>query len=141
MSTAETKFPTMPKPRGGLCAYLQLDGALKAAEFYNKALGAETAFVYPPDETGRTMHVHLFVNGTSLMLSDAYPEHGHPHEAPAGFGMQILLGDDIDMWWQRAVDAGMEVVMPIGVMFWGDRYGQLRDPFGITWSMNAPRQA
>jgi PhnB protein len=23
-------------------------------------------------------------------------------------------------------------------MFWGDRYGQLRDPFGIKWSIATP---
>ena len=123
---------------GGLIAYLQVDGAMKVAEFYEKAFGAKTVFAYPPDEKGRTMHVHLHINGTSLMLSDAYPEHGVPHRAPQGYTMQLMPGDAIDSWWQRAVDAGCEVVMPLDVMFWGDRYGQLRDPFGVLWAMNAP---
>jgi len=136
--TAKTK--PAPKPLGGLVAYLQVDGALKAAEFYKRAFGAEEAFVYPPDEQGRTMHVHLYINGSSLMLCDAYPEHGHPWEKPQGFTMQLIL-DDIDAWWDRAVEAGAEIVMPVEVMFWGDRYGQVRDPFGILWGMNAPVKA
>jgi uncharacterized glyoxalase superfamily protein PhnB len=123
--------------QGGLVAYLQVDGAVKAAEFYKQAFGAEQVGMYPPDEQGRTMHVHLYVNGTSLMLGDAYPEHGHPLEKPQAFSLMLPV-DDIDAWWKRAVDAGAEVVMPVQVMFWGDRYGQLRDPFGISWAMNAP---
>ncbi len=46
--------------------------------------------------------------------------------------------DDVDFWWKRAVDAGAEVVLPLQRMFWGDRYGQLRDPFGVLWSMGQP---
>jgi uncharacterized glyoxalase superfamily protein PhnB len=136
--TDQTPIPSAPV-LGGLIAYLQVDGALKAAEFFGKAFGAETVYAYPPDEQGRTMHVHLHINGSSLMLSDAFPDHGHPHQQPQGYTMQLLPGtDEIDAWWKRAVDAGCEVVMPLDVMFWGDRYGQLRDPFGILWSMNAP---
>jgi PhnB protein len=133
---------TSPKPaqtKGGLVAYLQVDGAIKAAEFYKRAFGAEEAMIIPPDEKGRTMHVHLYVNGSSLMLSDAFPDHGHPHENPQGYTMQLILSDDtVDAWWKRAVDAGCEVVVPLDLMFWGDRWGSLRDPFGVAWAMNAP---
>ena len=138
--TAETEnqMQAMPPVRGGLVAYLQVDGAMKAAAFYERAFGAERAFAYDPDEKGRTMHVHLYVNGSSLMLSDAYPEHGHALEKPGAFTMQLVLGDDIDFWWKRAVDAGCKVDVPLEVMFWGDRWGRLTDPFGIPWAMNAP---
>src|SRR5690242_9829479 len=61
------------KPLGGLAAYLSVEGAIKAAKFYGKAFGAETKFFYPPDEQGRTMHVHLYLNGSSVMLGDPYP--------------------------------------------------------------------
>jgi PhnB protein len=128
---------TMPPPKNGLLPYLTVDGAVRAAEFYKRAFGAEQAFMVPPDEKGRTMHVHLYINGSSLMLSDAYPEHGHPLVKPQSFSLQLVV-DDIDSWWDRAVAAGAEVVMPVELMFWGDRYGQLRDPFGIIWAMNAP---
>jgi uncharacterized glyoxalase superfamily protein PhnB len=133
----QTETPPMPKVLGGLVAYLTLDGVQKAAEFYKTAFGAEQAFMVPPDENGRTMHLHLYINGSSLMLCDGYPEHGHPAETPQGYTMQLIV-DDIDFWWDRAVKAGAEVTLPLQLMFWGDRYGQLRDPFGVSWAMNAP---
>jgi len=136
---SEQPFPPMPPAKGGLTPYLQVDGALKVAEFYQAAFGAEQVFAVSPDEQGRTMHVHLYVNGSSLMLSDAYPDHGHPHEPAQGYTLQLHLNaGDIDTWWQRAVDAGCEITTPLQVMFWGDRWGSLRDPFGVLWAMNAP---
>lgn len=137
-TTAQTEYPR-PQVLGGLIAYLQVDGAVKAAEFYKRAFGAEEVFSYPPDEQGRTMHIHLYINGSSLMLSDAYPEHGHPHKAAQGYTMQLILqADNIDGWWSRAVDAGCDIESPLQEMFWGDRWGSLRDPFGVNWAMNAP---
>jgi len=131
-----------PKVLGGLTPYLGIEGATKAAEFYEKAFGAEQVFAVPPDEKGRTMHIHLYVNGSSLMLGDFYPEHGHAAKPVQACTMQLHLGaEDVDAWWKRAVDAGCEVVVPLDVMFWGDRWGQLRDPFGVDWAMNAPVKA
>jgi uncharacterized glyoxalase superfamily protein PhnB len=129
----------MPQPEvlGGVVPYLNVDGASKAAEFYKKAFGATEVFAMPPDEKGRTMHIHLYVNGGSLMLCDPYPEHGHPHEPAQGYTLHMKPGD-IDAAWKRAVDAGCEIVLPLQKMFWGDRYGQLRDPFGVMWSMGRP---
>ena len=114
---------------------MMVDGASKAAEFYERAFAATEAFRCPLDNSGRTMHIHLHINGSSVMLGDA--EHGCPLEKPQAFSLQLIV-DAIDAWWRRAVEAGAEVVMPIDVMFWGDRDGQLRDPFGIVWAMNAP---
>ena len=78
MSSTEAKAaPTAaPKaqPKGGLVAYLAIDGAIAAAKFYEKAFGAEIAAMHPPDDQGRTMHVHLYINGSSLMLADFYPD-------------------------------------------------------------------
>lgn len=135
----ETKSSAKPEVKDGIVAYLQVDGATKAAEFYRRAFGAEVATIYPVDEKGRTMHVHLYINGNSLMLSDAYPEHGHPLQKPQGFSLLLPVAD-IDAWWKRAVEAGAEVVMPVAEMFWGDRYGQLRDPFGVLWAMDEPKR-
>ncbi|MGN6144380.1 MAG: VOC family protein [Mesorhizobium sp.] len=134
--------PQAAQVLGGLTPYLGIDGATKAATFYEKAFGARQVFAYPPDEQGRTMHIHLHVNGSSLMLGDFYPEHGHPVKAVQACTMQLhLTEENIDEWWQRAVDAGCEVTTPLQVMFWGDRWGALRDPFGVEWAMNAPVKA
>ena len=123
--------------KGGIVAYLQVDGAMKAADFYKRALDATFAGAHPPDDQGRTMHVHLYINGGSLMLCDPYPDYGYPLEKPQAFTVMLPV-EGIDTWWRRAVDAGMEVVTELQVIFWGDRYGQLRDPFGVLWAMNEP---
>jgi PhnB protein len=128
-----------PPVKGGIVPYLIVDGAMKAAEFYQRALGAELMFAHPVDDKGRTMHVHLYINGNSVMLSDAFPEHGCPLEQPQGFNVMLPV-DNIDVRFQRAVDAGATAVMPVADMFWGDRYGQLRDPFGVVWAMNQPKE-
>ena len=140
-ATTETKpASVVPVPvKGGVVAYLQVDGALRAAEFYQRAFGAELALAYPPDDTGRTMHVHVYINGSSVMLGDPYPEHGCALQAAAGFNLMLPV-QDIEFWWQRAIDAGATAVMPPADMFWGDRYAQLRDPFGVLWSLNQGKQ-
>ena len=56
---------------------------------------------------------------------------------PAGTVLHLQV-DDADEWWNRALDAGCEVRFPLDDQFWGDRYGQLRDPFGYSWSIGAP---
>ena len=127
--------PAAAEVKEGVIAYLQLDGAMKAAEFYQRALGAKLLHALPVDDKGRTMHVHLQINGSSVMLCDGYPEFGHPAQKPQGFHLMLDV-DDIDAWWQRAADAGAEVVLPVAEMFWGARYGQLRDPFGVVWALN-----
>lgn len=126
--------PKLPEVKGGVTPYLTIDGAVKAADFYAKAFGAELAGAMPPDESGRTMHVHLYINGGSVMMSDPWPEHGHPLKEHQGTTLHLQV-DDVDSWWKRAVEAGMTVVMPLERQFWGDRYGQLRDPFGLLWSL------
>lgn len=136
METAVEKQSTTAAPvKGGVVPYLQLDGAIKAAHFYETAFGAEIAVINPPDDQGRSMHVHLYLNGSSIMLSDPYPEHGVPLVAPQGYSLMILTGS-IDADYKKAIDAGCQPVMPPADMFWGDRYGQLRDPFGVLWAMN-----
>jgi uncharacterized glyoxalase superfamily protein PhnB len=129
---------TQPKPapvKGGAVPYLSIDGAAKAVEFYQKAFGAELAMMQPVDDKGRTMHAHLYINGSSVMLSDFYPEHGYPVVPVEGFNI-MLPTKQIDADYKRAVDAGCTPTQPPQDMFWGDRYGQLKDPFGVTWAMN-----
>jgi PhnB protein len=128
-----------PDVKGGVVAYLNVDGAIEAADFYQRALGAEIAASHPTDDKGRTMHVHLYINNSSVMLCDFYPEHGHPPQKPQAFTMTLMV-NDIDSWWRRAVDAGAKVVMPIADMFWGARYGQFRDLFGVTWALNEQKR-
>ena len=129
-----------PEVLGGVVPYLCVGGAVEAAEFYQQAFGAEEVGRHPVDAQGRTMHIHLYINGGSVMLGDPYPEHGYALQTPQAFTLHLQV-DDVDAWWRRAVEAGAEVAMPLQEMFWGARYGQLRDRFGVSWSLSTPVKA
>ncbi len=128
-------------PTGGLTPHLQI-GEGKAAEaidFYAKAFGATEMHRQAASATdARLMHAHLHINGSSLMLHDEFPEYVDPAEQdggpPRGLTLHLKV-DNADAWFERAVAAGAQVVMPMENVFWGDRYGQVKDPFGYRWSI------
>lgn len=129
-------YAPLAPTKGSVVPYLQIDGAIKAAHFYEEAFGARIAAMQPADDQGRTMHVHLYINDGSLMLSDFYAEHGMAPQKPAAFSVALMLEADIDEVYQRAVNAGCTGTLPPQDMFWGDRYAQLTDPFGVSWALN-----
>lgn len=126
---------SMPKPKGGIVSYLQVSDAAAASNFYQRAFGAQevTRLLHPDGK--RIIHCHLYLNEGSLMLNDPFPDQGMALETPAAFTLTLMV-DDIDAWFKRAADAGCAVITPVATMFWGDRYGALKDPFGVSWAMN-----
>ena len=137
----ETAAPAQPKPKGSMVPYLMVSDANAASQFYQKAFGAQEVSRIPEASgDGRLIHCHLYVNDHSLMLNDPMPDHGYPLQAAQGYTLTLMV-DDIDAWFQRAVDAGATVTMPVQTMFWGDRYGALVDPFGVHWAMNQGAKA
>lgn len=123
----------------GVIPYLALDHARSAIDFYRQAFGAEVmgaVTTMPGDD--RVANVSLLINSGVMMLSDTFPNSGQPAaKGGRGFTMQLVVLDG-DLWWGRAVAAGCEVTTPFAKQFWGDRYGALRDPFGIEWAINEP---
>lgn len=124
----------------GVIPYLAIDGAQEAIAFYRKAFGALThGDVALMPGTTRVANASLVINGGVMMLSDTFPDMGQTVAAKGGHGFTMqLVVEDGDLWWSRAVEAGCEVVTPFAKQFWGDRYGQLRDRFGIDWAINEP---
>ena len=114
-------------------AHLMLRGAAKAVEFYQKAFGANLMFIHTmPD--GKVMHASLKIGNSTVMLADDFL----PPSTQAVGGGQVMLNlvvEDVDALWEQAVAAGAKVTMPLADMFWGDRYGQLVDPYGQTWAL------
>jgi uncharacterized glyoxalase superfamily protein PhnB len=128
---AETDVPV----KSGVTPYLTLEGAGAAADFYVKAFGGQiVAKQEMPPGSGKHIHIHLYINDGSVMLSDAMPEQGHPFEKLQGFLLHIQSANP-EADYKRAVDAGCEVVTPMERMFWGDLYGQVRDAWGVLWSI------
>jgi PhnB protein len=123
----------------GVYPYLTVKGGKTAVAFYEKAFGAVEEFRAYGQDNERIMHGRLRINGQAILISDDFPEFRGGGDAPAPQGVTIHLEvDDADTWWKRAVDAGASVRMPLGDQAWGDRYGQLVDPFGHAWSIGAP---
>jgi PhnB protein len=133
--------PTNAAPQfGTLTPAIAVRNAAGAIEFYKQAFGAEEhGRSLAPDGT-RILHAVLRFGESYLMLSDEFPEFGGC-KAPQSLGGTTstlhLNVADADVSFQRAVDAGATVTMPLDNMFWGDRYGKLVDPFGHEWSIGA----
>ena len=138
VTTASLARPA-PETMLGVIPYLNLDGrAAEAADFYARAFGATDLGRVPEgDNPDRHMHVQVEINGRALMMTDCRAPGETKGAAPQGFHLQLVVSDG-DAWWTRAVEAGCEVVIPLERMFWGDRFGTLRDPFGFDWAINEP---
>ena len=121
----------------GVVPCLTIDGAKKAIEFYKAAFGAKEVSRQDAEDGKRLMHAHIRVNGSDIMMWDLFPEFGMSADKPTGVTVHLEV-DDADRWWSRAVDAGAAVTMPLDNVFWGSRYGQLRDPFGHSWAIGGP---
>ncbi len=123
----------------GVYPYLTVKGGKAALEFYARAFGATEEFRAYGEDNERLMHARFRVNGAAILLSDDFPEFrgGAPAASPAGVTIHLEV-DNADAWWERAVAAGATIAMPLADQFWGDRYGQLKDPFGHSWSIAAP---
>ena len=123
----------------GVYPYLSVKGGKAAIDFYTRAFGAAEEYRAYGEDGERIMHARFRVNGFAILLSDDFPEFRGGAEAPPPSGVTIHLEvEDADAWWTRAVDAGATIVMPLADQFWGDRYGQVKDPFGHSWSIGAP---
>jgi len=108
-----------------------------AVDFYKAAFGAEEQARHMAEDGKRIVHSHLKINGGSLLLNDDFPEWTGGVAVPAAVTLHIQV-DDADSWWDRAIAAGVTVYMPLDNQFWGDRYGQVVDPFGHRWSIGGP---
>jgi uncharacterized glyoxalase superfamily protein PhnB len=119
-----------------LFAYIAVENAAKAIEFYTRAFDAKEKLRLA-EPGGRIGHAELDFGGTTLMLSDEYPEYGV--KGPRGLAavpVTIHLHvDNADEVIARAVAAGAELERPPQDQFYGERSGTLRDPFGHRWNI------
>jgi PhnB protein len=115
--------------------------AARAIEFYKKALGAkELMRMAGPD--GKIMHAELQIGDSIIFLGDEMPQ--SPSKSPQTLGGSTgalhLYVEDVDRAFQKAIDAGGKVNMPVGDQFWGDRYGSFVDPFGQVWGLGTHKE-
>jgi uncharacterized glyoxalase superfamily protein PhnB len=132
--------PGKPIPDGyhSVTPYLTIRGAAAAIEFYKTAFGAiETLRLAGGPDGQQVMHGEIQIDDSIVMLSDEFPEMGalSPTHFNGATGSLMIYVEDCDAVFNRAVAAGATVTMPLADMFWGDRMGQVRDPFGHKWSI------
>jgi PhnB protein len=129
---------TSPIPAGfhSLTPHLAVQGAAKYIEFLKSAFGAEEVS-QSPGPNDKLMHVEMRVGDSMIIFNDDFTaEFGMPPIAQGRAPIHLhLYVPDVDATWASALAAGCEVVFPLADQFWGDRYGHVRDPFGIVWGI------
>jgi PhnB protein len=130
MATAKA----IPSGHRTVTPYLAIKSATKALEFYKNAFGATERYkLMMPD--GRLGHAEIQLGDSMIMLADEFPEYGgKAPETLGGSPVSIhLYVEDVDAFFKKALAAGAKELKPVMDQFYGDRSGQLEDPFGHLW--------
>jgi uncharacterized glyoxalase superfamily protein PhnB len=116
---------------------LAVPDAAKAIEFYKEAFGAVEHYRMP-GPNGKVMHAELGLGDSTVMVGPECEKADGPR-SPKTLGgimrLAFLYVENVDAAFEKAVKAGAKVKMPVSDMFWGDRYGQVVDPFGYVWEL------
>ena len=116
--------------------HIVVGGAERAAAWYEDALGA-TIGSRIPVPGGKFMQIELRFGDSVVMIADEFPELGvvSPLTLGGTYGALTITTDDVDTLWAHALAAGAEVFAPLQDAFWGERHGQIVDPFGHRWGL------
>ncbi len=132
------KKQVQPIPEGfhSVTAGLCVRGAAQAIAFYKRAFGA-TELMRMPAPDGSIMHAEIKIGDSVIFLSDEKPEMGRssPQTLGSPSGALYIYVPDVAATFKRAVAAGAKERMPVTNMFWGDRFGEVADPFGHHWGL------
>ena len=118
--------------------YLIIKGAGPAIDFYKRAFGAVESYPRITDSTGRVGHAEITIGNSAVMLADEHPEVGARSPETIGgcpvlFVVNVL---DVDTTVAQAVAAGARLTRPVENQFYGDRTGEVTDPFGYRWHLS-----
>ena len=130
------KVSPIPEGYATVTPYITIGGASDAIAFYKKAFGAEEVMrMNSPD--GKVMHAEIRIGGSVIMLHDENPEwKALSPKTIGGSGSSIMLYvPDVDAVMKAAEQAGATVTMPAADQFYGDRCGNITDPFGHKWAI------
>lgn len=131
------KLKKIPEGFHTITPHLTVRNAVEAIDFYQRAFGAEARRVTHGPDGKTVMHAEVKIGDSILMLNDEFPDWNVLSPLSiGGTGVTIhLYVEDADAAFGRAVEAGATVKMPLSDAPWGDRYGQVADPFGHQWSI------
>ena len=135
----KTSKPAIPAGFRTVTPYLFIAGTAEALEWYKKAFNAkEDMKVRQTMPNGGIMHARIKIGDSIIMMSDGADQGAirSPKSLGATTSTMHIYTKNVDKLFQQAVDAGAKVLMPLDNQFWGERYGQVMDPFGHSWSMS-----
>jgi PhnB protein len=140
-ATKAKRAQAVPAMYGSITPHLVVSPAPAAIEFYGRAFGAKPGMLMA-GPGGLVMHAEIKIGDSIVMLADEQPPMGpgpQTRKTPknlggTSFGVMLYV-KDVDAAYAKAVEAGATGVMPPADMFWGDRFGQVEDPFGHVWSI------
>jgi len=113
---------------------LTLKNSKNAIAFYQKAFNAKVLDVFPNLTGDGLMHATIQIGDSIIMMGDEMPPMSKSAETVGDSPISLFLYvADVDAVFKDAIAAGGTVVMPVANMFWGDRAGTLKDPFGYQW--------
>jgi PhnB protein len=138
-AAGKKKAVAVPPQYGTATPHLIVSPCGDALDFYAKAFGARVLMTMPGPE-GRIMHAEMKIGDSIVMCSDEMempgsPTRKTPKNAGATTGGVMLYLKDVDSFFEKAVAAGATAVMQPTDQFWGDRYGQIEDPYGHVWAL------
>ena len=126
----------IPEGYSSVTPYLIVTGAAQALDYYKMAFDAQELMRMPgPD--GKIVHAEIQIGDARIMLADESLQMGHKSPATlggSGTGLMLYV-DDVDDTFQRAISAGGKVTQPVTDKFYGDRSGNITDPFGHSWTI------
>lgn len=132
---------TIPEGYHSLTPYLTVNDAAAAIDFYRAAFGAEEV-MRMDDPSGKIMHAEVKIGDSHLMLADEFPEWGNRSPrtiGDTGSGLMLYV-EDVDAVFARAIEAGATERMAVADQFYGDRSGQVEDPFGHRWTIATTKE-
>ena len=131
------KIKPIPDGFHTVTPHLVVRGASEAIEYYRKAFGAVERFRMHGPDGELIMHAELMIGDSIIFIRDEFPN--MECESPSalnGSAVTIhLYVEDADTVFSRALSEGGKVTLPLQDMFWGDRFGEIVDPFGHRWSI------
>jgi uncharacterized glyoxalase superfamily protein PhnB len=134
---------TKPIPTGfhSLTPHIVVSDGAAALEFYKKAFAAKELFRLATPGGSSIMHAQMTIGDSVLMIGGEFPPNALSPKSRGGSSVNLhLYVPDVDAAFDRAVQAGGKVIMPVADAFWGDRYGIVEDPFGHQWSLATHQQ-
>jgi PhnB protein len=134
-----TPVKRIPEGMHTITPHLTVRNGVEMIEFYKKAFGAKEVRRSVAPDGKSLLHADLQIGDSRMLMNDEFPQMGSfAPSGPNGSSVTITLYvEDVDALYNRAVQAGAKVVMPLTDQFWGDRYSVVTDPSGHRWALSS----